>query len=72
MIFCCALAFQHEKKDVDTMAKNGVKDATFDAKTAAQLNRLYNEGIIAVAGKSSPAEVKALFELARSKNMVNE
>jgi TRAP-type transport system periplasmic protein len=63
---------EHERKDIELMAKNGVALSTFDAKTGASLNRLYNEGILATASKSSPVEVKALFELARSKNLLNE
>ncbi len=62
----------YDKKDIDTMIKNGVKPIEFDAKTAATLNRLYNEGILATASKSSPNEVKTLFEMAKSKNLLNE
>ncbi|MFM9886757.1 MAG: TRAP transporter substrate-binding protein [Burkholderiales bacterium] len=62
----------HERKDIDTMVKNGVAISNFDAKTGANLNRLYNEGILATASKSTPNEVKTLYELARSKNLLNE
>ncbi len=62
----------HERKDIDTMVKNGVALTNFDGKTGASLNRLYNEGILATAGKSTPNEVKTLYELARSKNLLNE
>lgn len=62
----------YDKKDIETMVKNGVKPIEFDAKTAATLNRLYNEGIVATAGKSTPNEVKTLFEMAKAKNLLNE
>ncbi|MGH6630283.1 MAG: TRAP transporter substrate-binding protein [Burkholderiales bacterium] len=56
----------------ETMAKNGVAVSNFDARSAASLPRFYNEGIFNTASKSSPDEVKTLWELARSKNMLNE
>lgn len=62
----------YDKKDVETMIKNGVKPIEFDARTAASLNRLYNEGILATASKSTPNEVKTLFEMAKAKNLLNE
>ncbi|MFN0305939.1 MAG: TRAP transporter substrate-binding protein [Burkholderiales bacterium] len=65
-------SYDHERTDIETMTKNGVKPVSFDSKVAADLNRLYNEGIVAIAGKSTPAEVKALFDMARAKNMLNE
>jgi hypothetical protein len=48
----------HERKDIDTMVKNGIAPTSFDGQTGASLNRLYNEGILATASKSTPNEVK--------------
>ncbi len=62
----------HEREDIEALVKNGVALTTFDGKTGASLNRLYNEGILATASKSTPNEVKSLYELARSKNLLNE
>ena len=61
-----------ERQELEQMVKNGVKNVSFDAATGASLNRLYNEGIVTTTSKSTPAEVKTLFELAKSKNMINE
>lgn len=59
-------------KDVEVMEKNGVKITNFEAKAGASLQRLYNEGVFLTASKTSPAEAKTLWDLAKSKNMINE
>jgi hypothetical protein len=33
---------------------------------------MYNEGILATAGKSSPNETKELWELAKAKSLLNQ
>jgi TRAP-type transport system periplasmic protein len=60
--------------DVDEakMKENGVKIINFSADLGGKLNGLYNEGIRISASKSSPKEVGELWELAKSKNMLNE
>ena len=62
----------YDEKDIATMAKNGVALTTFDAKTGATLNRLFNEGILSTASKATPNEVKTLFEMAKNKNLLRE
>lgn len=62
----------HGRRDIEAMAKNGVTEVHFDAKTGATLNRLFNEGILATASRSTPNEVKTLWEMAKSKNLLNE
>jgi TRAP-type C4-dicarboxylate transport system substrate-binding protein len=62
----------YDKRDIETMAKNGVKITSFEPKLGASLTQLYNEGILATASKSTPSEVKTLFDMARSKKLLNE
>lgn len=59
-------------EDEARMKQNGVKVVQFDAALAPKLNVMYNEGILATASKSSPKEVKELWDLAKSKNMLNQ
>jgi TRAP-type C4-dicarboxylate transport system substrate-binding protein len=59
-------------QDEATMLKNGVKIVTFDAALAPKLTELYNEGIFRTASRSSPEEVKTMWELAKSKDMFNK
>ena len=54
------------------MKQNGVKVAEFSDTLAPKLNAMFNEGILATASKSSPEEVKALWDLAKAKNMLNQ
>ncbi|MGH8767057.1 MAG: TRAP transporter substrate-binding protein DctP [Burkholderiales bacterium] len=63
---------EHGRRDIETMEKNGVKVTNFEARVAASIERLYNEGIFNTASKSSPNEVKTLWDMAKSKNMINE
>jgi TRAP-type C4-dicarboxylate transport system substrate-binding protein len=58
--------------DEERMKQGGVKTVDFSSALAPKLNTLYNEGILATASKSSPNEVKELWELAKSKNMLNQ
>ena len=60
------------KQDEETMLKNGVKTVAFDAAIVGKLNALYNEGIFNTASRATPAEVKAFWEVAKSKNMLNQ
>lgn len=60
-----------QKRELEVMVKHGVANISFGA-TGANLDRLYNDGIVATTSKSTPVEVKTLYELAKSKNMVNE
>jgi TRAP-type transport system periplasmic protein len=60
------------KQDEETMLKNGVKTVAFDAAIVGKLNALYNEGILSTASRATPAEVKAFWEVAKSKNMLNQ
>jgi hypothetical protein len=54
------------------MLQNGVKIVRFSDAIAPKLNGMYNEGILGTAGKSSPKETKELWDLAKSKNMLNQ
>ena len=58
--------------DEARMKQNGVSIVNFSADLARKLTPSYNEGIRATASKSSPDAVKELWELAKSKNMLNE
>lgn len=62
----------YDGRDIATMAKNGVAINNFEAKLGANLNHLYNEGILVTASKSTPNEVKTLWDMAKSKNLLNE
>jgi TRAP-type C4-dicarboxylate transport system substrate-binding protein len=59
-------------EDEARMKQNGVKIVQFDAALAPKLNVMYNEGILGTASKSSPKEVKELWDLAKSKNLLNQ
>jgi TRAP-type C4-dicarboxylate transport system substrate-binding protein len=59
-------------EDEARMTQNGVKIVQFSAALAPRLNSMYNEGILATAGKSSPNEVKELWELAKAKGLLNQ
>lgn len=61
-----------EVQDQDIMLKNGVKTVDFEASFAPKLNELYNEGIFRTASRATPNEVTTLWELAKSKNMLNQ
>ena len=54
------------------MQANGVKIVQLGPSVAPKLNEMYNEGILQTAGRTTPADVKALWELAKSKNMLNQ
>jgi TRAP-type C4-dicarboxylate transport system substrate-binding protein len=58
--------------DEARMKQNGVRIVPFGADLAPKLNAMYNEGIFSTASKSSPNEVKELWELAKAKNMLNQ
>ena len=58
--------------DEKRMKEHGVKTVQFSAELAPKLNPMYNEGILATAGKSSPNEVKELWEMAKAKNLLNQ
>jgi TRAP-type C4-dicarboxylate transport system substrate-binding protein len=58
--------------DEKRMKEHGVKTVDFGADVAPKLNQMYNEGILATAGKSSPNEVKELWEMAKAKNLLNQ
>lgn len=60
------------KQDDEIMLKNGVKIVNFEPAIAAKLNELYNEGNFRTASRSSPDAVKAMWDLAKSKNMLNQ
>jgi TRAP-type C4-dicarboxylate transport system substrate-binding protein len=59
-------------EDETRMKQNGVKIVQFSAELAPKLNPMYNDGILATAGKSSPNEVKELWELAKAKGLLNQ
>jgi TRAP-type transport system periplasmic protein len=64
-----------EKVAVDDearMKQNGVKTVDFSPALAPKLNAMYNEGILGTAGKSSPDEVKELWEMAKAKSLLNQ
>jgi TRAP-type transport system periplasmic protein len=58
--------------DEARMKQNGVRTVEFGPAIAAKLNQMYNEGILVTASKSSPEEVKDLWELAKEKNLLNQ
>jgi TRAP-type C4-dicarboxylate transport system substrate-binding protein len=58
--------------DEARMKQHGVKIINFSSSIGPKLNAMYNEGILATASKSSPKEVKELWELAKSKNVLNQ
>ena len=60
------------EEDEVRMKQNGVKIVNFGAEIASKLNVMYNEGILTTAGKSSPKEVQEFWDLAKSKNMLNQ
>lgn len=59
-------------KDEETMQGNGVKIVQLGPSVAPKLNEMYNDGILKTAGRTTPDDVKALWELAKSKNMLNQ
>jgi TRAP-type C4-dicarboxylate transport system substrate-binding protein len=59
-------------KDEETMQANGVKIIQFTPSVAPKLNAMYNDGLFQTASRTTPAEVKTLWELAKSKNMLNQ
>jgi TRAP-type C4-dicarboxylate transport system substrate-binding protein len=59
-------------KDEATMQANGVKIIQLAPSIAPKLNEMYNEGIFQTASRTTPDDVKALWELAKSKNMLNQ
>jgi TRAP-type C4-dicarboxylate transport system substrate-binding protein len=61
-----------EVQDNEIMLKNGVKPVNFDAATTPKLNELYNEGVLRTASRSTPDDAKAMYDLAKSKNMLNQ
>ena len=63
---------RYSRDDETRMKQNGVKVAEFNNTLAPKLNAMFNEGILATASKSSPDEVKALWELAKAKNLLNQ
>jgi TRAP-type transport system periplasmic protein len=58
--------------DEARMKQNGVKIVEFGPALAPKLTPMYNEGILATAGKSSPNETKELWELAKAKSLLNQ
>jgi TRAP-type C4-dicarboxylate transport system substrate-binding protein len=60
------------EQDEVRMKQHGVKIINFSAELAPKLNQMYNEGILNTASKSSPKEVRELWDLAKSKNMLNQ
>jgi TRAP-type C4-dicarboxylate transport system substrate-binding protein len=54
------------------MKQHGVKIIQFGAALAPKLDALYNEGILKTAGKSTPKEVKELWDMASAKGMLNQ
>lgn len=61
-----------QDNDEARMKENGVKIIKFKDELVPKLAAAYNEGIRMTASKSSPDETKALWELAKSKNMLNQ
>jgi len=58
--------------DEETMKANGVRIVQLGASVAPKLNAMYNEGIFQTASRTTPDDVKTLWELAKSKNMLNQ
>jgi TRAP-type C4-dicarboxylate transport system substrate-binding protein len=63
---------RYSREDETRMKQNGVKVAEFNDMLAPKLNVMFNEGILTTASKSSPEEVKALWDLAKAKNLLNQ
>src|SRR5262249_40167509 len=63
---------RYSQDDEVRMKQNGVRVVEFAPDVVPKLNVMFNEGILATAGKSSPDEVKALWELAKAKNLLNQ
>jgi len=59
-------------KDEETMQANGVKIVQINPGVAPKLNEMYNDGILQTASRTTPDDVKALWELAKQKNMLNQ
>jgi TRAP-type C4-dicarboxylate transport system substrate-binding protein len=59
-------------KDEETMQANGVKIVQLSPTVAPKLNEMYNEGIFQTASRTTPDDVKAFWELAKQKNMLNQ
>lgn len=58
--------------DEAKMKANGVEIVSFSVDLAPKLNSLFNEGIRATASATSPNEVAELWELAKTKNLLNQ
>jgi len=63
---------RYSQDDETRMKQNGVRVVEFAPDVALKLNSMFNEGILATASRSSPDEVKALWELAKTKNLLNQ
>ena len=61
-----------DARDEETMIKNGVKKTELSPTVAPKLNHMYNEGIYQTASRSTSDDVKAFWELAKAKGMLNE
>jgi TRAP-type C4-dicarboxylate transport system substrate-binding protein len=61
-----------EDVDRDVFAKSGVKVTEFPPQVAAKLSKSYSDGIHAIAAKSTPADVEAFYQVAKSANMLAE
>src|SRR5262249_46044517 len=58
--------------DEETLIANGLRIVQLGASVAPKLNTMYNEGIFQTASRTTSDDVKALWELAKSKNMLNQ
>src|SRR5262249_28305623 len=58
--------------DETRMKQNGGKVVEFAPAVTPKLNAMFNEGILATASRSSPDDVKALWELAKSRGLLNQ
>ncbi len=61
-----------QAQDTETLMKQGMKVSNFDAPSRAKMQRAFTDGIYANAMKSTGDDVKAFWEFARARNMINE
>lgn len=60
------------KQDTEKMQKGGAQISNFSPAMAAKVVQGFNEGVLATALKSMPEDVKAFWEFARGKNMLEQ
>lgn len=60
------------RQDTERMQKGGAQTTDFNAAMATKVVQGFNEGVLATAMKTTPEDVKAYWEFARSKGMLEQ